>query len=120
MTAGLGIVGDGAGKNIDCAAAWMSDPDEREVDGFRRSGCSRIEACELTDAELGVDFDTSVDFLAAVAVRFKANFRFQELDLGGSLRLRLLAGWLRGLLLGWIGVQRKKEQQSRNAQNRYR
>jgi len=97
---GIGIVGDGAGENIDCAAAGMGDADERKVDGFEGAVVVEIETRELADAELAVDFDASVDFLPAVAVRFKANFRFQELDLGGSLRLRLLAGWLRGLLLG--------------------
>jgi hypothetical protein len=51
-----------------------------------------MEACELADSQLAVDLDASVDFFAAVAVRFKANFRFQELDLGGRLRLGLLAG----------------------------
>ncbi len=89
---GIGIVRDGAGKNLDGAAAGMSDADEREIDGFEGVVVVEIEACELADAELAVDFDAGVDFLAAVAVRFKANLRFQELDLGGSLRLSLLAG----------------------------
>ena len=70
----------------------MRDADEREIDGFEGAVVVEIEACELADAELAVDFDAGVDFLAAVAVRFNANLGFQELDLGGSLRLGLLAG----------------------------
>src|ERR1700674_5153468 len=89
---GIGIVCDGAGKDIDCAAAGMGDADEREIDGFEGAVVVEIEACELADAELAVDSCAGVDFLTAVTVRFKANFRFQELDLGGSLRLSLLAG----------------------------
>ncbi len=89
---GIGIVRGGAGKNVDGAAARMGDEYEREIDGFEGAIVVEIESCELADAELAVDFDADVDFLAAVAVRFKANLRFQEFDLGGSLRLSLLAG----------------------------
>ena len=89
---GIGIVGDRAEKNIDCAAAGMSDADERKVDRFEGAVVVKIEACELADAELGVEVYASVDFLTAVAVRFKANFRFQEFDLGGSFWRVLLVG----------------------------
>ena len=84
---GIGIVGDGAGKNIDCAAAGMSDADEREVDGFEGAVVVEIEAGELADAEFGVDFHASVDFLTAVAIGFEAVAGFEELDLSGVLRL---------------------------------
>ena len=49
---GIGIVGDGAGKNIDCAAAGMGDADEREIDGFEGAVVVEIEACKLAGAEL--------------------------------------------------------------------
>jgi len=88
----IGIVGDGAGKNIDCAAAGMGDADKWEVDGFEGAVVVEIEAGELADTKLAVDFDAGVDCLAAVAACFKENFRFQKLDLGGSLRLSLLVG----------------------------
>ena len=84
---GIGIVGDGAGKNIDCAAAGMSDADEREVDGFEGAVVVEIEAGELADAQLGVDFHASVDFLTAVAVSFAAVAGLEKLDLSGVLRL---------------------------------
>jgi len=49
----------------------MGDADERDGRWIRRRGCSRNEAGELADAELAVDFDAGVDFLAVVAVGSK-------------------------------------------------
>ena len=89
---GIGIVGDGAGKNIDGAAAGMGDADEREFDGFEGAVEVEIEAGELADAELAIDFHAGVDFLMAVAIGFKAVAGFEELDLGGVLRCRLPIG----------------------------
>ncbi len=89
---GIGIVGDGAGKNIDGAAAGVGDADEREIDGFEGAVVVEIEAGELADAELTVDFDAGVDFLAGVAICFKADFGFEEFDLSGVLRRGLLVG----------------------------
>jgi hypothetical protein len=84
---GIGIVGDRAGKNVDCASAGMGDADEREVDGFEGAVEVEIEAGELADAELAVDFDPGVDFLTAVAIGFESVAGFEELDLGGVLQL---------------------------------
>ena len=84
---GIGIVGIGDGENIDGTAAGMSDADEREVDGFEGAVVVEIEAGELADAELAVDFDASVDFLAAVAVGLEAVAGLEELDLRGVFKL---------------------------------
>jgi hypothetical protein len=89
---GIGIVGDGARKNVDCAPAGMSDADEREVDGLEGAVEVEIEACELADAQFAVDFHAGVDFLAAVAAGFKAIAGFEKLDLGGAIRRGLVVG----------------------------
>ena len=64
----IGIIGDGAGKNVRSAAARVRDVDQRNLDSFKGAVVIEIEASELADAEFGVDADQSVNFLAAVAI----------------------------------------------------
>ena len=82
---GIGIVGDGAGKDVGGAAAGVRDVDERDLDGFEGAIVVEIEAGELADAEFVVDMHAGVNFFAAVAVGFEAVAGFEELDLSGVL-----------------------------------
>ena len=70
---GIRLVADGAGEDVDYAAAGVRDADERDFDLFEGAVEVEIETGELTDAELVVDFDQGVNFLAAIAVGFEAN-----------------------------------------------
>src|SRR5438876_11943937 len=74
----VGIVGDGAGKNIDCAAAGGGDADKWGVDGFEGAVVGEIEAGELAETKLAGYFEAGVGFLAAVAAGFKEKLRFRH------------------------------------------
>ena len=79
---GIGIVGDGAGEDVDGAAAGVRNADERNLDLFEGAIKVEIEMGELADAKFVVDFDEGVDFLAAGAVGFKTDMGFEEFDFG--------------------------------------
>src|SRR6266851_822001 len=96
---GIGLIGDGAGQDVGGAAAGMSDVDERDLDGFEGAVVVEVESGELANAEFVVDVDSGVDFLAAVSVGFEAVAGFEQLNLGGVLRLGGSRG-LRALFLG--------------------
>ena len=74
---GIGIVGDGAGEDVDGAAAGMRDMDERDFDGLEGAVEIEIQASELAHAEFVIDFDAGVDFFTGVAIGFEAVFRFE-------------------------------------------
>jgi len=76
----------------------MGDADKRDIDGFEGAVVVEIEACELADAELGVDLDAGMDFLAAVAAGLETVAGFEKFDLCGCCRCGLLVGRWRGLL----------------------
>lgn len=65
---GIGVVGDGTGKNVGTAAAFVCDTDERNFDGLKAAVEVEIEFGELAGAEFVVDADAGVDFLTGVAV----------------------------------------------------
>jgi len=98
---GIGIVGDGAGKNVRNAAAGVSDADERDFDGLEGAVEIEIEAGELADAQFIVDFDAGVDLFAGVAVDFEAIFRFEQLNLCRICFRGSWFGWRR-----WLGFLR--------------
>src|SRR5882724_8214411 len=83
---GRGIVGDGVREDVGNAAVGVSDADEWDFDFFERAVVIEIEAGKLADAEFGIDFDDAMNFFAGVAVGLEADFGFEEIDLGGSLR----------------------------------
>jgi hypothetical protein len=66
-----------------------------------------IQAGELADAEFVIDFDAGVDFFAAIAVGFKANARFEELDFGWDFRRRLDCGFFLSLGGSFLGRLRR-------------
>src|SRR5229473_1154921 len=76
-------VGDGAGQDVGGAAARMGDVDERDFDRFEGAVVVEIETGELAHAEFVVDVYPRMDFLAAIAVGFKADARFEQFDLCG-------------------------------------
>src|SRR5229473_2816250 len=80
---GVRIVGDGAGQDVGGAAARMGDVDERDFDRFKGAVVVEIETGELAHAEFVVDVYPRMDFLAAIAVGFKADARFEQFDLCG-------------------------------------
>src|SRR5260370_30934210 len=82
---GIGLVGDGTGKNVDGAAAGVGDAHEREFDLLERAVVVEGQAGELAGAEFVVDVHAGVDFLAAVAIGLEAHAGFEELDLCGEL-----------------------------------
>ncbi len=96
---GIGIVGDGAGEDVGGAAAGMGDVDEGDFDGLEGAVEVEIEAGELPDAEFVVDAHEGVNFLAGIAVGFKAIARLEQFDLIGVL-LRL--GGSRSLRIGFL------------------
>src|SRR5271163_5171577 len=59
---GVGIVGDGAGKDVGGAAAGVGDAYLGYFDGFEGTVEVKIEAGELTDAQFIVDVHAGVDF----------------------------------------------------------
>src|SRR5882724_3329494 len=95
---GIGIVGDGVREDVGNAAVGVGDADQRDFDLLEGAVVIEIEAGELADAEFGIDFDDAVDFFAGVAVGLEADFGFEEIDLGGGLRLDGDGGGL-----GWFG-----------------
>ncbi len=74
---GIGIVGDGAWKDVGGAAAGVGDVEEGDFDGLEGTVVVEIEAGELLNAELVVDVYAGVDFFAAVAVGFEAVAGFE-------------------------------------------
>ena len=105
---GVGLIGDGAGKDVGGAAAEVGDVNERDFDGLEGPVVVEIEAGELADAEFGVDVDTRVDFFAAVAVGFEAIAGFEKLDLGWILGLLGGGGFFGGLLRTLLGLREGK------------
>src|SRR5215471_4029407 len=89
---GIRTVGDGARKYVRGAARGVRDAHERNFDRLEAAVEIEIQAGELSGAKFVVDADAGVDFLAGVAIRFKAVFGFKEFD-------------LRGVLLGGSGLQ---------------
>ncbi len=85
---GIGIVADGAGKDVGGAATRMGDVDERDFDGLKGAVVVEVEASELVDAEFVVDVHAGVNFFAAVAIGFEAVAGFEKLDLSGVLKFR--------------------------------
>ncbi len=74
---GIRLVGDGAGENVDYAAARVGDADERNFDLLERAVEIEAEAGELADAEFIVDLDQGVNFFAAGAGVFEAYARLK-------------------------------------------
>src|SRR5579859_3692106 len=62
---GIGLVNDGAGEDVDHAAAWVGDAHKRKLDFLKSAVEVEIEAGELAYAEFVVDFYARVNFLAA-------------------------------------------------------
>jgi hypothetical protein len=119
---GIGIVGDGAGKDVGGAAGGMSDVDEGDIYGLERAVVVEIEAGELADAEFVVDMYAGVEFFAAVAVGLEADLGFEELDLSGVLRLgvgRILRVWFVGQLLRSLLCLCERKMKNRGEQKRY-
>ena len=61
---GIGIVGDGAGKDVCDAAAWVGDAHHWNFYCLEAAIEIEIQAGELADAEFVVDSDAGVDFFA--------------------------------------------------------
>src|SRR5260221_274767 len=61
---GIGIVGDGAGKNVCYTAAGVSDANQRDFDGLEGAVEIEIQASELAHAEFVIDFDSGLDFFS--------------------------------------------------------
>ncbi len=98
----VGIVGDGAGKNVGRAAARMRDADERNFDLLEGAVVVEVEAGKLTCANFGIDFDDAMNFFAGIAVALKADAGFEERDLDLSRRCLLRCG-------GFLRFLREKE-----------
>ena len=94
----IGSVGDGAGEDVDRAAAGVRDADEWDLDLLEGAVKVEIEMGELAHAKFVVDFDEGVDFLAAVAVGFKAIWSFEEFDFGRKFGRRFNCGLFLGFL----------------------
>src|SRR5260370_3288913 len=82
---GIGLVGDGAGKDVGGAAAGMRYAHQREFDLLEGAVVVEGQTGELAGAEFIVDVGAGVEFLAAVAVCFEAPARFAQLGLLGTL-----------------------------------
>ncbi len=97
------MIGDGAGEDVDGAAAGVGDAHEREFDVLEGAVIVEGQAGELAGAEFVVDVHAGVDFLAAVAVGLEAHAGFEQLDLCGELG---------GVLLGapWRHTQSAKRE----------
>ena len=80
---GIGIVGDGAGKNVCAAAARVSDVHQRNFYRLEATVEIEIQAGELPDTKFVVNSDARVDFFARVAIGFEAIFCFEQFDLCG-------------------------------------
>ena len=83
----------------------MSDADEGDFDGFEGAVEIKIEAGELADDKLVVDAHASVNYIAAVAIGFEADARFELLDLCGvlwSARGSRLFRFFGGRLFRWF------------------
>ena len=100
---GVGRVGDGAGEDVDGAAAGVSDADERDFDLFEGTVEVEIQAGELAGAEFVVDFDAGVNFFAAVAIGFEPDAGFEEFDFGGKFGCGLLRGFFGRFFLCFRG-----------------
>src|SRR5260221_4305603 len=61
---GIGIVGDGAGNNVCYTAAGVSDANQRDFDGLEGAVEIEIQASELANAEVVIDFDSGLDFFS--------------------------------------------------------
>jgi len=81
---GIGLVGDGAREDVGCAAAGVRYADEREFHLLEGAVVVEGEPRELAGAEFIVNVHAGVNFLATVAVRFKAHARLEHLDLCGQ------------------------------------
>jgi len=74
---GIGIIGDGAGKNVGDATTCVSDANHGDFDCLEAAVEIEIQAAELADAELVVDPDAGVDFFSRVSVSFETVFGFE-------------------------------------------
>ena len=81
----MGIVGDGAGKNIGHTTAGVGDAKQGKFDGLKAAVEIEIEMGELAGTEFIVDAHAGVNFFAAVTVGFEAVFGFEQFDLRGVL-----------------------------------
>jgi len=120
---GIGLIGDGAGKNVGRAAAFVRDVDLRDFDLFVGAIEIEVEMRKLANAEFAVDADEGVDFFAGIAVGFEADFRFEELDLGGSFRgcecwVGLRGPGLRRSRQRWILGARRQHDSAESQANR--
>lgn len=84
----------------------MRDVNQRYLDFFIGAIEIEIELRELASAEFAVDPDPRMDFFARVAVGLEADFRLEQLDLGGSIcRSRCGVGLSR---LGRLRLRRRR------------
>ena len=117
---GIGLVGDGAGQDVDRAAAGVSDAYQWEFNLLEGAVVIEGEPGELAGAEFIVDVDAGVDFLAAVAVGLEAVAGFEELNLRGVFRFGRSGGFLAGslgLLLRRLLRVRKRSNGSKETRN---
>ncbi|GAC1620211.1 MAG: hypothetical protein NVS9B13_10290 [Candidatus Acidiferrum sp.] len=82
---GIWRIGDGAGENLRRAAEGVSHANHGNFNGFESPIVIKIEARELLDAQFIIDFHRRMNFLAAGAVGFEADARFQKFDARGHL-----------------------------------
>lgn len=85
---GIGLVGNGAGKNVGRAAARMCNTNERDFQLLERAVVIKSEASEFADAGFAQDVDTSVNFAAGRTVCFEADVGFEKFNLGGGFSSR--------------------------------
>jgi len=61
---GIGLICDGAGKDVSGAAAFVRDVDLRDLDLFAGAIEIEVEMRKLANAEFAVDANPGVDFFA--------------------------------------------------------
>ena len=124
---GIGSVGDGTGQKFGSAAVGVADAHQRNL--YLLEGAVVIEgyAGKLASTQDVVDFDDGVNFFAGVAVGFKADMGFEQLNLEGKLRAfrgffgrsagcRLLLGVVGGLLFRLLREERAGDEQEQESE----
>ena len=82
---GIGLIRDGAGKDVGRATARMCDAQEGNFDLLETAVVIECEAAEFAHAKLIVDVRARVNFFARIPIGFETHVRFEQLDLRGGL-----------------------------------
>ena len=102
---GIRLIGHRAWQDISGATAGVRDARQRNFHRFECAIVVKIQARELPRPQFGIDAHPRVHFFAACAIGVKADVRFEQLDLCGSLcgaTGRLLVVVLTGVLIGTV------------------